>query len=164
MITRNAPMNRMMAVALCAAGLGCATSRPAPPTAASAAPDCAAIQTPDQRRDEATLQRIERAWLTAELRGDVHFLQCLLLPDYVNIDKAGHKHPGADIIAHAQRNLGQDREIPPIDSTIVVNGDAATAYSSSRTRDKDGQWHDVHFVDTFRFVNNAWHPFSGVDL
>lgn len=137
--------------------LGCT----APPLAPS---DCAASQLPDQRRDEDTLRRIERAWLTAELRGDTRFLRCLLLPDYVNIDKTGHKHPGADIIAHAARNLGKDREIPAIESTIVISGDAATAYSASKTRDKEGQWHDVHFVDTFRFVDSAWHAFSGVDL
>jgi hypothetical protein len=158
MMLRNDPHRALFV--LCVAGLGCGA---APPSASSSS-DCAASQVPDQRRDEDTIRRIERAWLTAELRGDTRFLQCLLLPDYVNIDKAGHKHPGADIVAHAARNRGQDREIPAIASTVVVNGDAATAYSASRTRDQAGQWRDVHFIDTFRFVDGAWRAFSGVDL
>jgi ketosteroid isomerase-like protein len=126
--------------------------------------DCAAVQTPDQRRDEDTIRRIEHDWLAAEMRGDARFLQCLLTPDYVNMGKDGTKHPGSDVIAHARNNAGKHREVPPIESTIVVNGDAATAYSRSKTRDQAGAWQHVYFVDTFLFRNGAWHPYTGVDL
>ena len=137
----------------------------APPSPAAADDaGCQAVQSPDQRRDAATLRRIERDWLTAELRGDTRFLTCLLLPSYVNIAKDGNTRPGSDIIAHAKRNAGKDRELPPIESTIVVHGDAATAYSRSRTRDQAGQWQDVRFIDSFVFVNGAWHAYAGVDL
>ncbi|MEO7730430.1 MAG: nuclear transport factor 2 family protein [Kofleriaceae bacterium] len=161
-----------MAGWLCVASLaGCAASNgpsaaPSPLAAPSASDTaaCKSIQTQNQARDEATIRRIEHDWLAAEMRGDASFLQCLLMPDYVNIDKAGHKHPGSDIIAHALNNVGKDREVPPIESTIVVNGDAATAYSLSKTRDKAGVWRDVHFIDSFLFRNGAWHSYTGVDL
>lgn len=149
--------------ALCAAALlACAGATPVATTAVD--PSCAAVQVPDQRRDEATLRRIERAWLAAERRGDVRFLHCLLLPTYVNIGSDGRTHPGADIIAHAAKNAGKEREVPPIDSTIVVHRDTATAYSRSRTQDKDGQWRDVRFIDSFVFEAGAWHAYTGVDL
>jgi ketosteroid isomerase-like protein len=136
----------------CAASGGPSADSSAPPAfSASDAVACKAIQTQDQARDEATIRRIEQDWLADEMRRDARFLQCLLTPDYVNIDKNGHKHPRSDIIAHALKNAGRDREVRPIESTIVVNGDAATAYSLSKTRDKDGQWKDVHFLDTFLF-------------
>jgi hypothetical protein len=146
----------------CAICLGCASTTPG--SAAAPADPCAAVQTPDQRHDQATLQRIELAWLTAELRGNTQFLECLLLPDYVNIGKDGQTHPRAEVLGRVAKNVGKDREIPPIESTAVVHGDAATAYSRSRTHDKDGQSRDVAYIDTFVFVNGAWHAYSGVDL
>lgn len=141
--------------------VGCARPAPSAPAVPSA---CAAVQTADQRRDEATLRRIEHDWLTAELRGNTQFLSCLLLPTYVNIRKDGTTRPGADIIAHAKTNAGKDREIPPIESTIVIHGDAATAFSRSQTRDKAGALQDVRFIDSFVFVDGAWHAYAGVDL
>jgi hypothetical protein len=148
---------------LCLASLGCALPADAEPRAAAPV-DCKVVQTPDQKRDEDTIRRIERAWLTAEMRGNVRFLQCLLTPDYVNIRKDGSKHPGADVLAMTAKNAGSEREVPPIESTVVVRGDAALSYSSSKTRTKDGQWQDIHFIDSFVFVDGAWRAYAGVDL
>jgi hypothetical protein len=52
---------------------------PAPATAVHA--DCAAVSTPNQKKDEDTIRRIEQGWLTAEYRGNPQFLECLLEPD-----------------------------------------------------------------------------------
>ena len=133
-------------------------------SAAAGDADCATVQTPDQRRDEETIRRIERDWLAAEMRGDARFLRCLLVADYVNIGKDGDKHPGSDIIAHALNNAGKHREVPPIESTIIVHGDTAMAYSRSKTRTQEGEWRDIHFIDAFLFRDDAWHPYAGVDL
>jgi hypothetical protein len=126
--------------------------------------DCNSVLTPNQKKDEDTIRRIEHDWLAAEVQGNTRFLECLLGPDYVNIGKDGKTHPGSDIIAHVAKNKGKHLDIPPIESTIVVHDDAATAYSSSKTHDKDGQLKDVHFVDAFVFKNGQWHPYCGVDI
>jgi hypothetical protein len=146
--------------------LGCAAAPPANavPAASPADAACAAWQTPDQRRDEATLRRIEHDWLAAELQGDTRFLECLLLPDYVTIRKDGAKRPRSELIAHVGKNAGRRPEIPEIVSIIAVHGDVATAYSSSRLPGKDGEVVDAHFIDSFVFIAGAWHAYAGVDL
>ena len=126
---------------LCVASVGCAASLPLPaasspeasgpsafaPRAATAPADaaCAAVQTPNQRHDEDTLRRIEHDWLAAELRGDARYLECMLLPDYVNIRKDGTKQLGSELLARVRKNAGKQPEIPEMRSTVVVHGDVA---------------------------------------
>lgn len=147
--------------------LGCSTASPPPnavPAASPADAACAARQTPDQRRDEDTLRRIEHDWLAAELRGDTRYLECLLLPDYVNIRKDGTRRQRSELLARVGKNAGKRPDIPEIASIIAVHGDVATAYSSSQLPGKDGQVIDAHFIDSFVFVAGAWHAYAGVDL
>ena len=150
-------------VALTVCLLGCATGAP-PAPASPATPDCAAARTPNQQRDEATLRRIEHDWLAAERSGNTRFLECLLVPSYVNVAADGHTRTGAEIIAHAANNAGKLRDVPPIESQIVVSGDAATAYSHTRTQDAAGAWRDVRFIDSFVFVDGVWRAYTGADL
>lgn len=143
----------------------CATrTTPAPAAPTAAAPDCTSARTPDQQRDETTVRRIEHDWLAAERSGNTRFLECLLVPSYVNVAADGHTRTGAEIIAHAARNRGKVRDVPPIESQIVLYGDAATAYSRTRTQDAAGEWHDVRFIDSFVFVDGAWRAYTGADL
>jgi hypothetical protein len=146
--------------------LGCTTS-PAPVAAPAASPAdaaCAALQTPDQRHDEDTLHRIEHDWLAAELRGDTRYLECLLLPGYVNIHKDGTKRTRSELLERVGKNAGKRPEIPEIVSIIAMHGDAATAYSSTQLTGKDGQLIDAHFIDSFVFVAGTWRAYAGVDL
>ena len=177
---------------VCVAALGCSASAPpgppsAPgtPTTASAPPlisvpaasgdavlvpgrpaptgaVCAAVQTPDQKPDEDTLRRIEHDWLTAEMRGNAQYLECLLLPDYVNIRKDGLKRSGSELIARVRKNAGKQLRIPDIVSTVVLHGNVATTYSATRLQSEDGSTADAHFIDSFVFVEGTWR--AGVDL
>ncbi len=135
----------------------------ADPTAA-AATDCAAVQTQNQRRDEDSIRRIEHDWLAAELQGNTRYLECLLPAGYVNIHDGGQTRGAADIIAHSAKNQGKHPDIPAIDTRVVLEGAAATAYSVTQTHDKDGQPREVRFVDSFTFRDGAWHPYCGIDL
>jgi hypothetical protein len=45
---------------------------------------------------------------------------------------------------HVAKNKGKDMPIPPLQSTVVINGDHATAYSMIQGTRKTGE---AHFVD-----------------
>jgi hypothetical protein len=53
--------------------------------------DCAGISTPNQKKDEETIRRIEQDWLTAEYHGNPQFLECLLEPDYRTSGRNGKR-------------------------------------------------------------------------
>src|SRR5438552_7755344 len=52
------------------------------PASAADATTCGSVEMPRQKADEETIKRIESAWLTAEFRGNVDYLDCLLDPGY----------------------------------------------------------------------------------
>jgi hypothetical protein len=56
---------------------------------ASARADCARPALAHQRRDAATIQRLETAWSLAYLTGDAEFEACLLTPDFTEIMSNG---------------------------------------------------------------------------
>lgn len=133
---------------------------------AHAAPlECSKLQTADQRKDADTVRRIERDWLTAELHGHPEYLDCLLDPGYVVIvAKDNVVRSKADLLERVAKNRGKDTAVPPLDTTVAVNGDFATAYSVMHGRKQDGTTYDVRFVDSYYFKDGAWHAFAGVDL
>lgn len=131
----------------------------------AAEPDCKALQTPGQKKDEDTIRRIEHDWLTAEFRGNPEFLDCLLIPGYAVISpKDNLIRSKADLLAHVTQNRGKTPEIPPLETTVVVNGEFATAYSVMKAHKKTGEPYESRFVDSYVFKDGAWHAFGGVDL
>ena len=56
------------------------------------------------------------------------------------------------------------KEVPKLDTIVVIHGDAATAHSILRTTDKAGNPKEVHFVDGYTFHDGRWFAFSGADL
>ncbi|AXK72180.1 nuclear transport factor 2 family protein [Lysobacter sp. TY2-98] len=129
------------------------------------AADCSGSRTPDQHKDVDTLQRIERGWLAAEAHGDTGFLDCLLDPAYsVIVARDNAVRSKADLLARVATNRGKTGDVPPLDTTVVISGDYATAYSVMHGTGKGGQPYDARYVDSYRFENGAWHTFAGVDL
>lgn len=129
------------------------------------AADCDTSRTPNQRKDVDTLQRIERGWLAAEAHGDTDFLDCLLDPGYsVIVAKDNAVRSKADLLARVAKNRGKTGHVPPLETTVVINGDHATAYSVMHGTKKDGQPYEARYVDSYRFENGAWIAFAGVDL
>ena len=133
-------------------------------SAASAAPDCAALQAPNQKPDEDSVKRAERAWLVAEFRGDVDTVDCMLEPDYTEVrfdGSIGHKDV---ILKGAAKAKGSTKPIPTVTWTgIVVNGNSATAYSVRDMHDMDGKPVKVFFTDTFVYRDGTWHPYFSVN-
>lgn len=130
----------------------------------AADPDCAALQAPNQKPDEGSVTRAERAWLVAEFRGEVDTVDCMLEPDYTEIrfdGSIGHK---ADILKGAAKAKGSTKPIPTVTwSGIVVKGNSATAYSVQVKHDMDGKPVKLFFTDTFVYHDGAWHPYFSVN-
>jgi hypothetical protein len=132
---------------------------------AAVEPDCKAVQTPNQQRDIDTIKRIELGWLTSEFHGNVDFLDCLLTPGYAAIStKDNLIRSKADLLGNVAPNKGKTTQIPPLETTVVVNGDQATAYSVMKGHKKTGEPYESRFVDSYVFKDGAWHAVGGVDL
>ena len=130
----------------------------------AAAPDCAALQAPNQKADEDSVKRAERTWLVAELRGDTDTVGCMLEPNYTEIRFDGGVRGKADIVNGAAKAKGSTAPIPTVTWTgIVVNGNSATAYSIQDKHDMSGKPVKLFFTDTFIFRDGAWHPYFSVN-
>ncbi len=128
------------------------------------AAECARIATPDQKHDAATIQRIEQAWLTAEYHGHREYLACLLEPDYQTSGRSGVVRSRQDVIDRVPQIANDAREVPKLETIVVMHGDSATAHSILKTTDKAGNPKEVHFVDGYTFHDGRWFAFSGADL
>ena len=140
-------------------GAAAATTAPGSPHA-----DCAAVSTPDQKKDEDTIRRIEQAWLTAEYRGNRQYLECLLEPDYRTSGRDGKIRSREDVIGRVSQTTDLTREVPKLETIVFVHGDSASAHSIMHSTDKAGNPKEVHFVDTYIFHDGRWHAFGGADL
>lgn len=130
----------------------------------AAEPDCAALQAPNQKLDEDSVRRTERAWLVAEFRGDTDTVGCMLEPNYTEISFDGSIHDKAHILAGAAKAKGSTAPIPTVVWTgFVVNGNSATAYSVQDKHDMSGKPVKLFFTDTFIFHDGAWHPYFSVN-
>ncbi len=127
---------------------------------------CAAgAQVAGQMQDAETIKRIEQAWLTAEYHGQVEVLDCLLAPGYQVIDaKRGTSRTKADLLARVAQNRGKTPEVPPLATTVVINGDHATAYSKMSGKKANGEAFEASYVDVYLFRDGAWNAISGVDM
>jgi hypothetical protein len=126
--------------------------------------DCDAVSTPNQKKDEDTIRRIEHDWLTAEYRGNPQFLECLLEPDYRTSGRNGKVRSRKEVIDHVVQTTDMTHEVPQLESIAFIHGDAASAHSIMHTKDKAGNPKEVHFVDAYIFHDGRWHAFSGADL
>ncbi|PXV59033.1 hypothetical protein SAMN04487785_11749 [Dyella jiangningensis] len=155
---RRSNLNALIgAMTLCAIAFHAHAADPTPA-------ECAKIATPSQQRDAATIQRIEQAWLTAEYRGHPEYLACLLEPDYHTSSRSGLVRSRQDVIDRVPQVSNDAKEVPKLDTIVVIHGDAATAHSILRTTDKAGNPKEVHFVDGYTFHDGRWFAFSGADL
>jgi len=125
--------------------------------AADARCDCARPALAHQRRDAATIQRLESAWTLAYLSGDTEFEICLLTPDFTEIMSNGSINHLSEELELAERNKGKavtSPNMPPI--TVHIHGDVAVAYGISSEKVIDGKPHKSYFADYYVWKDGAW--------
>ena len=119
----------------------------------------------EQQADADTIKRIESAWLAAEYRGDVAFLDCLLDPGYAVIRaQVGETGSKAALLERVAKNKGKTPAIPPLTTIVVVNGTFATAYSTMTAKKASGEAVEARFIDSYVWRDGGWRAVGGVDL
>ena len=112
-------------------------------------------------RTEAAVVARDDAWAGAELRGDVRFVDLLLLTGYRSVGPDGIVHTKADILANTRRNGGSSQARTrvadwklhhPTATSVRIEGDTAVLTFVAKT--KAGK--PVSSCDVFVFVSGQW--------
>jgi hypothetical protein len=128
--------------------------------AADARADCARPALAHQRRDAATIQRLESAWTFAYLSGDAEFEACLLTPDFTETMGNGSINHLSEELGLAEKNKGKAVTAPNMPMvTIHIHGDVAVAYGISSEKLIDGKPHRSYFADYYVWKNGIWHVY-----
>jgi hypothetical protein len=110
-----------------------------------------------QRRDAATIQKLETAWSLAYLTGDTEFEKCLLTPDFTEIMSNGSINHLSEELALAEANKGKAIASPNMPMiTIQIHGDVAVAYGISSEKLIDGKPHKSYFADYYVWKDGSW--------
>jgi hypothetical protein len=114
----------------------------------------------DERKDVATIQRLERAWTVAYLEADTNFERCLLSPDFTEIIRSGEVKFLADELEFAKKNEGKNLPIPDQPKpTVLLHGNVAVAYGASEFTGLDGEVRKTRYADYYVWENGSWHAF-----
>jgi len=118
-------------------------------------------------RTKAAVLADDEAWSQAELVGDTHFIDRLLLPNYVSINPDGTVHPKAQILQSASKRTGNKAEIAsfkvkadawkashPYHGEVAFAGDTAVVTWVS---DRPGAGEPVTSCDIFVYRDGHWH-------
>src|SRR5215470_1241053 len=127
--------------------------------AADASADCARPALAHQRRDEATIQRLETAWSIAYLTGDTELEACLLTPDFTEIMSNGIINHLREELALAEKNKGKtadQRSLPPVQ--VHLHGNVAVGYGVSEKM-VDGKLKKSYFADYYVWENHQWRAY-----
>jgi|ERR1700677_2955095 hypothetical protein len=80
-------------------------------TLVAVAEDCQKELLLHQRRDTATIDRLERMWTLAYVHGDTDLERCILAPDFTEIMRNGHVKFLRDELRFAENNKGKRLEL-----------------------------------------------------
>jgi hypothetical protein len=130
------------------------------PLAAKARGPCERPPLLDEHKDVATVQKLETAWSIAYLKGDLDLERCLLTPDFTEIMRDGDVKGLKAELGLAEANLGKNLPIPDLPmSTILLHGNVAVAYGTSRMMSQDGRERTTKYADYYLWEGGRWHAF-----
>jgi hypothetical protein len=113
-----------------------------------------------QRRDCATIARLEKAWTLAYLSGDSDLEKCILTSDFTEILRTGEVKVLKDELRFAEENRGKNLNIPDSPrGTILLHGNVAVAYGSSISKTADGTLPKLRYADYYVWDGRQWHAF-----
>jgi Domain of unknown function (DUF4440) len=123
-----------------------------------------------QPKTAAAVIAADNGWEKAEERGDVAYVDNLLLPEYRSVSADGSVHDKAAILANTKRNIGSPEHAArvaqweaahPMETAAVIQGDTAilTFHLKPAGPDKgiissdifvyrDGRWHAIYSQHT----------------
>ena len=113
-----------------------------------------------ERRDSATILRLETAWTRAYLTGDTELEACLLAPDFTAIMSDGKLLHLPDELSLAAKNRGKaatDPPMPPI--TVLLHGNVAVAHGVASRRMVHGRLIETRYADYYVWKDGAWQVF-----
>jgi hypothetical protein len=114
----------------------------------------------DEKRDAATVERLETAWSVAYLQGDTNFERCLLTPDFTEILRSGEVKALSDELALAEKNKGKNLPIPDLPKvTVFIHGNVAVAHGVSKSTAPDGTVLETRFADYYVWERGVWRAF-----
>jgi hypothetical protein len=124
----------------------------------------------DQPKTEAAVIAADDGWEKAEEKGDVAYVDNLLLPDYRSVSADGSVHDKAAILANTKKNIGSTEHATkvaqwlaahPMETVALIQGDTAIVtfhlkpsgpgkgiMSSDIFVYRDGQWHAIYSQHT----------------
>jgi hypothetical protein len=118
------------------------------------ADDCSKVLGP-QAANAASLARVEDAWNEAFMRGNIDYLECLLVPDFVTVTPHG-KRDRAWELEHARQNRGSSAPILHFAGTVFqIKGTTGIA-KLYKPESADGQHAATQLADVFTFQAGAW--------
>jgi hypothetical protein len=123
----------------------------------------AASFTAPQPKTADAVKAADDNWEKAEERGDVAYVDDLLMPGYRSVNADGTVHDKAAILANARNNLGSAEHAEkvakwlaahPMGSSVLIQGDTAvvTFYSKPLGPEKG-----IMSSDIFTYVDGRWH-------
>jgi hypothetical protein len=122
--------------------------------------NCNFAQLKYQKRDVATIQRLEMAWNEAYLHGDTTLMKCLLAPDFTEIMRSGELNSLSDELSMAEKNRGKPLEVPKMPKIeVLLHENAAVAYGRSLSASVDGKPEIRWYSDTYLWKDGQWHAF-----
>ena len=123
--------------------------------------DCRVPSLVEQKQDEATLRRLEHAWQSSYVTGDVEARKCLLDRGFLEILDDGKIKRFEDEISSTQSSNNAasslDQRIPHI--KILIHGNAAVAYGRINTNFSGAESVGIPFADYFVWEQDAWHVY-----
>ena len=118
---------------------------------------CNYPQLGDERKDVATILRLEAAWNDAYLRGDTALMSCLLAPDFTEIMRSGELKTLSDELAMAETNRDKHLQTPEVPKiTVLLQDSAAVAYANTIVT-SNGKQQIRWYSDTYLWTNGQWH-------
>lgn len=122
--------------------------------------NCNLPQLMHQKKDTATIQRLEDEWSIAFLRGDTEFMRCLLIPDFTEITRSGELKFLRDELDMAAKNRGRNLSVPELPKAkVLIYQNVAVAYALTTIAGADGKPHPRRNADSYIWTNGQWHVF-----
>jgi ketosteroid isomerase-like protein len=120
---------------------------------------CRLLSLAHEQKDVATIDKIEKAWTVAFLRGDTQFERCLLTSDFTEIMRHGNITTLVDELRGAAENREKNMPIPEFpEIQVLLHGNVAVAYGTLSATGSARKAR-ARYADYYVWENGGWQAF-----